>query len=98
MWADNKVVLNYLLGNTGDIRWLPSKHIDIRPQEGNERAFLFVINGGADGETLDLLLFEHSGTSSTGAVHSERARFLDSLLEVLLPLEHCIGFPLKRKG
>src|SRR5215216_5229198 len=41
MRADNKVVLDYLPGNTGDIRWLPGKHIDIRSQEGNERAFLF---------------------------------------------------------
>lgn len=48
MRADNKVVLDYLPGNTGDVRWLPSKHIDIRPQEGNERAFLFVVKGGAD--------------------------------------------------
>ena len=51
MWADSKVLLDYLPGNTEDIRWLPSKHIDIRPQEGNERAFLFVIKGGADGES-----------------------------------------------
>src|SRR5215216_2506772 len=43
-----KVVLNYLPGNTGDVRWFPCKHIDIRPQEGNERAFLFVIKGGID--------------------------------------------------
>ena len=50
MWADNKVVLDYLPKNTGDIRWLPGKHIDIRPQEGNECAFLFVIKDGADGE------------------------------------------------
>ena len=45
MWADSKVVLDYLPGNTWDIRWLPGKHIDIRPQEGNERAFLFAIEG-----------------------------------------------------
>ena len=51
MWADSKVVLDYLPGNTGDIRWLPGKHIDIRPQEGNERAVLFVIKGGADSES-----------------------------------------------
>ena len=50
MRADSKVVLDYLPGNTGDVRWLPSKHIDIRPQEGNKRAFLFVSEGGADGE------------------------------------------------
>ena len=48
MWADIKVVLDYLPRNTGDVRWLPSKHNDIRPQEGNERAFLFVIKGGTD--------------------------------------------------
>src|SRR3990170_4328102 len=50
MWADSKVVLDYLPGNTGDIRWLLGKHINIRPQEGNEHAFLFVIEGGADSE------------------------------------------------
>src|SRR3990170_8333395 len=48
MWADSKVVLDYLPGNTGDIRWLPGKHINIRPQEGNERSFLFVVEGGTD--------------------------------------------------
>ena len=71
MWADSKVVLDYLPGNTGDIRWLPGKHIDIRPQEGNERAFLFVIEGGADSESTinasqpcrDLL---HLGCSNLG--------------------------------
>jgi hypothetical protein len=31
MRADCKVVLDYLPGNTEDVRWLPSKHIDIRP-------------------------------------------------------------------
>ena len=51
MWADSKVVLDYLLGNTGDVRWLPSTDIDICPREGNERAFLFVIMGGADSES-----------------------------------------------
>src|SRR3989337_1464666 len=50
MRVDSKVVLDYLPGNAGDVRWLPSKHIDIRPQEGNEHAFLFVIKGGANGE------------------------------------------------
>ena len=51
MWTDSKVLLDYLPGNTRDIRWLPGKHIDIHPQEGNERAFLFVIEGGADSES-----------------------------------------------
>ena len=48
MWADSKVVLDYLPGNTGDVRWLPCKQIDIRPQVGNKHAFLFVVEGGTD--------------------------------------------------
>ena len=44
------MVLNYLPGNTGDIRQLPCKHVDIRPQESNERAFLFGVKRGTDGE------------------------------------------------
>ena len=51
MWADSKVVLDYLPGNTGDIKWLPCKHIDIHPHDGNDRAFLFVIEGGTDSES-----------------------------------------------
>ena len=48
--ADGKVVLYYFPGNTGDVRWFPCKHIDIRPQESNERAFLFRVKHGTDGE------------------------------------------------
>ena len=50
MWEDEKVVLDYLLGNTRDIQWLPDNHINIRLQEGNGRAFLFVIKGVAHSE------------------------------------------------
>src|SRR3954471_14095809 len=55
------LVLNYLPGNTGDVRWLPCKHINIRPQEGNERAFLFAVERGTDGEgtTRAVLLGGH---------------------------------------
>ena len=73
MWADSKVVLDYLPRNTGDIRWLPGKHINIFPQEGNERTFLFVIEGGTDSEgTISTSqpcrdLF-HSGCSSLGSL------------------------------
>src|SRR6266511_1375280 len=45
--------------------------------------------------TLDLLLLEHSSTSSRGAVHSEGERFPDSLPEVqqsfLFPLFSLVG-------
>ena len=51
MMIDNKMVLNHLPGNAGDVRCLPCKYIDIRPQEGDERAFLFVVEGGAYGES-----------------------------------------------
>ena len=51
MGTDNKVVLNHFLGNAGDVGCLPRKHINIRPQESNERAFLFAIEGGAYGES-----------------------------------------------
>ena len=50
MRTDGKVVLNYFPGNTGDIRRLPRKHVDIRPREGDECAFLFAVGGGAYGE------------------------------------------------
>ena len=51
MRTDIKVVLNHLPGNAEDVGCLPCKHIDIRPQEGDERVFLFVIKGGAYGKS-----------------------------------------------
>src|SRR6187399_896392 len=61
MRTNSKLVLNYLPGNAGDVRWLPCKHIDIRPQEGNEHAFLFVVERSTDGEgtTSAVLLGGH---------------------------------------
>jgi hypothetical protein len=43
MRTNGKVVLNYFPGNAGDVRRLPCKHVHIRPQESNERAFLFSV-------------------------------------------------------
>src|SRR3954466_9366143 len=59
--TDGEVVLNHFPGNAGDVRWLPGKHIDIRPQESNERAFLFGVDSGTDGEgtTSSVLLGGH---------------------------------------
>ena len=51
MKTDNKVVLNHLHGNVGDVGCLPCKHIDIRPQESDELAFLFAVKGGAYGKS-----------------------------------------------
>ena len=47
----SKMVLNHLPGNVRDVRCLPCKYIDIRPQEGDERAFLFAVEGGAYSES-----------------------------------------------
>ena len=51
MGTNSKVVLNHLPGNAGDVGCLPCKHINIRPQEGDERAFLFAVEGGAYSES-----------------------------------------------
>ena len=61
MRTDNKMMLNHLPGNAGDVEFLPCKHVDIRPQEGDELAFLFAIKGGAYGESPSraILLDEH---------------------------------------
>ena len=43
MGADIKMVLNHHLGNTEDVGCFPCKHVNIRPQEGDERVFLFAV-------------------------------------------------------
>ena len=58
MRTNGKVVLNHFPGNTGDVRRLPRKHVDICPQESNERASLFRVESGTDGEsTTSAILF-----------------------------------------
>src|SRR3954467_15871486 len=57
MRTNGKVVLNYFPGNTGDVRWLPRQHIDVRPPESNERAFLFRVKSGTDGEGTTSAVF-----------------------------------------
>ena len=61
MGTDSKIVLNHFPGNAGDVGCLPRKHIDIRPQESDERAFLFAVEGGAYGKssTRAILLDGH---------------------------------------
>ena len=51
MRTDSKMVLSHFPGNAGDVGCLPCKHVDIRPQEGDERAFLFAVKGGAYDES-----------------------------------------------
>ena len=62
------MVLNYFPGNTGDVRRLPCKHVDVRPQESNERAFLFGVESGTDGEsTTSVVLLSDTFLVAGGA-------------------------------
>ena len=38
----DKMVLDHLPGDPGHVGWFPCKHVDIRPEEGDERVFLFL--------------------------------------------------------
>ena len=51
MRIDSKMVLNHFPGNNGNVVCLPRKDVDICPQESDEFAFLFVVEGGAYGES-----------------------------------------------
>ena len=57
MRTDGKMVLDYFPGNTGDVRRLPRKYVDVRPQESNERIFLFRVKRGTDGEGTTSAIF-----------------------------------------
>jgi hypothetical protein len=41
--VDLQMVLNHLPRDPRHLRWLPGKHIDISPEEGDEREFLFTV-------------------------------------------------------
>jgi hypothetical protein len=40
--VDLQMVLNHLPRDPGYLQWLPGKHVNIIPAEGDEREFLFV--------------------------------------------------------
>jgi hypothetical protein len=46
--ADLQMVLNHLRGDAGHLCWFPSEHVDVCPEEGDERAFLFPSKVPAD--------------------------------------------------
>ena len=50
--AHGKVVLDHLPRDPGYIRRLPCKHIDVNPEECDERTFLFVAQVTADPDDL----------------------------------------------
>jgi hypothetical protein len=41
--VDLQMMLNHLPRDPRHLRWLPGKHIDISPEEGDEREFLFAV-------------------------------------------------------
>jgi hypothetical protein len=41
--VDLQMMLNPLPRDPRHLRWLPGKHIDISPEEGDEREFLFAV-------------------------------------------------------
>jgi hypothetical protein len=41
--VDLQMVLNHLPRDPRHLRWLPGKHVDISPEEGDEREFLFAV-------------------------------------------------------
>jgi hypothetical protein len=41
--VDPQMMLNHLPRDPRHLRWLPGKHINISPEEGDEREFLFVV-------------------------------------------------------
>jgi hypothetical protein len=49
------MVLNHLPWDSRHLRWLPGKHIDISPEEGDERGFLFAVQITRDMGSLSSL-------------------------------------------
>jgi hypothetical protein len=41
--VDLQMVLNHLPRDPRHLRWLPDKHVDISPEEGDECEFLFAV-------------------------------------------------------
>jgi hypothetical protein len=41
--VDLQMVLNHLPRDPRHLRWLPGKHIDISPEEGDKREFIFAV-------------------------------------------------------
>jgi hypothetical protein len=41
--VDLQMVLNHLPWDPRHLRWLPGKHVDISPKEGDERKFRFAV-------------------------------------------------------
>src|SRR3954469_1022591 len=72
MRTDGKVVLNHFPGNTGDVRWLPGKDIDIRPQKSDERAFLFGVESDTDGVRTPIL--SHTDLACNTSYHFAASR------------------------
>jgi hypothetical protein len=53
--VDLQMMLNHLPRDPMHLRWLPGKHIDISPEEGDEREFLFAVQITRDTGSLSSL-------------------------------------------
>jgi hypothetical protein len=52
------MVPNHLPGDPRHLRWLPSKHVNIISEEGDEREFLFVAQVSRDASSLGGILVD----------------------------------------
>ena len=80
--ADLQAVLNHLPRDPGHVGWLPDKDVDISPEEGDEREFLFIPQtrtdasglGGFHSDLNDLrgngfrALWSHAGSGVAGVL------------------------------
>ena len=69
--AHSKVVLDHLPRDPRHIGRLPCKHVDVSPEEGNERAFLFVTQITADPDDLGRVFAHHDLLRGNGGVGGE---------------------------
>jgi hypothetical protein len=64
-------VLDHLLRDPGHIERLPCKHVDVSPEKGDERAFLFVAQVTADPDDLGRVFSQHDLLRRDGGVDGE---------------------------
>jgi hypothetical protein len=59
--VDLPMVLNHLPRDPRHLRWLPSKHVDVIPEEGDEREFLLAVQITRDTGSLSSLSSDLDG-------------------------------------
>ena len=69
--AHSKVMLDHLHRDLEHIGRLPCKHVDVSPEEGDERAFLFATQVTADLDDLGGVFAHHDLLRGDGGVSGE---------------------------